>query len=103
MTEFLPKYHPKFTDIIKTIKNEDAKARNEFLKPNKTAKHSKRDFVKDLQIQLIQEEYLRIAIDFKSYFDKLTHQLMSPYEQDLDEALIFTERTTKLYPKQSRQ
>ncbi|CAF1158237.1 unnamed protein product, partial [Brachionus calyciflorus] len=74
--------------MIKTIKNEDAKARNEFLKPNITAKQSKRDFEKDFQIQLIQEEYRRNAIDFKSYFNKLTQQVMSPYEQDLDDDQI---------------
>ncbi|RNA35029.1 Ragulator complex LAMTOR3 [Brachionus plicatilis] len=85
LTMFLPKYHSKFADMIKTIKNEDAKTRNEFLKPNKTVK---RDFEKDLQIQLIQEEYRRNAIDFKSYFYKLTQQVMSPYEQDLDDDQI---------------
>ncbi|RNA32963.1 hypothetical protein BpHYR1_002464 [Brachionus plicatilis] len=78
----------KFADMIKTIQKEDAKTRNEFLKPNKTVIQSKRDFEKDRQIQLIQEEYRRNAIDFKSYFYKLTQQVMSPYEQDLDDDQI---------------
>ncbi|CAF1032229.1 unnamed protein product, partial [Brachionus calyciflorus] len=85
LTKFLPKYHPKFSDMVNCIIKEDAKTRNEYLKLIKKSKKSKREYEKDLQIQLIQEDFERNKVYFKTYFDILTNYLISPYDQELDE------------------
>ncbi|CAF1083058.1 unnamed protein product [Brachionus calyciflorus] len=84
LTKFLPKYHPKFSDILNCINREDSKTTNAYLRPNKKSKQAKREVEKDLKILMIHEEFERNNISFKDYFDNLTHQVMSPYEQDLD-------------------
>ncbi|CAF0894112.1 unnamed protein product [Brachionus calyciflorus] len=46
LTHFLPKYHPKFSDMINCIKKEDAKTRNSFLATRKTKKQAKKEVEK---------------------------------------------------------
>ncbi|CAF0941490.1 unnamed protein product [Brachionus calyciflorus] len=72
-------------DMINCIKKEDAKTRNSFLATRKTKKQAKKEVEKDFQIQLIQEEFRINAVDFKTYFENLTRQVMNPYEDDIEE------------------
>ncbi|RNA19867.1 ac transposable element-derived [Brachionus plicatilis] len=87
LTKLLPKYHPKFSDVLKCIIKEDAKTRNDFLSFDSKTYQAKKDLVKDLKIQITQEEFRRNFVDFKTYFEKLTCQVMYPYDQDINESL----------------
>ncbi|RNA25855.1 ac transposable element-derived 3, partial [Brachionus plicatilis] len=87
MAQFLQKYgitiaHKKkqtmisraFTqNLIDCIKREETKTCNLYQDPTKKPK------------QAMHNE--RNQIEFKNYFDNLTHQVMSPYEQEIDEEL----------------
>lgn len=80
----------------------DAKTRNGYLTTNNKPRQSKRDQEKDLKIQQIQDDLEQKTIEFDIYFKNLTHQIMHPYEQDLDidqeetENLVENEDTTDL-------
>ena len=52
---------------------------------NSRKKSSKIEDNKNLKINLIHEEFYQGKLDFSEYFDKLTHQIMSPYESNLDD------------------
>ncbi|CAF1079674.1 unnamed protein product [Brachionus calyciflorus] len=71
--------------MINCIKKEDAKTRNSFMATRKTKKQAKKEVEKDFQIQLLQEEFRINVVDFKTYFENLTRQVMNPYEDDKEE------------------
>ncbi|CAF1126816.1 unnamed protein product [Brachionus calyciflorus] len=65
----------------------DARTRDMFYKLK--ASHSDKqpntsEFNKNLKIELLHEEFHQSQITFEEYFEKLTHQMLNPYEQYLD-------------------
>ncbi|CAF1084582.1 unnamed protein product [Brachionus calyciflorus] len=79
--------HPRIDDVIKYIKTIDDRNRDMYYKVKSSGSdkaQNKKEFIKNLNIELLHEEFYQEEISFNEYFEKLTHQMLSPYEQFLE-------------------
>ncbi|RNA00081.1 hypothetical protein BpHYR1_014867 [Brachionus plicatilis] len=75
--------HPKVDEMIKQIKLIDGKSRDSFYKAQSSSTdqlQKQNEFNKNLNIELVHQEYYCKEITFEQYFEKLAHQILNQYE-----------------------
>ncbi|CAF0949225.1 unnamed protein product [Brachionus calyciflorus] len=85
------KVHPKVSDMIEHIKSIDSRTRDIYLKSVKLSIDKlpkQKEYIKNLQIEVIHQEFYQNGTSFAEYFKKLAHQMMNPYESFLDETEV---------------
>lgn len=89
MSSTIPRHHPLVTQIVDFFKEQNSLSSTKFLKLKNNlecsqVKSSKKQQDFDFSIEITHQEYLNNDIEFKSYFEKLTHIIATRYDSSIE-------------------